>query len=158
MSNTMTPTVWLRLLRRERANWLGRYPSFCAARSMRFFVTAGMYRASGALFSTIDTVVEENPLSFATSRIVTIATFAPEQSAPQFGIYVGTAALGCPVEQSSAISYIASSSDWTDIGLLARRTAEGGCPHITKKFSAPLFMFALPLVLTPCTGGHYSRE
>ena len=24
MSKTMTPTVWLRLLRRERANWLGR--------------------------------------------------------------------------------------------------------------------------------------
>ena len=23
MSNTITPTVWLRLLRRERANWLG---------------------------------------------------------------------------------------------------------------------------------------
>ena len=32
MSKTMTPTVWLRLLRKERANWLGRYPSFCAAR------------------------------------------------------------------------------------------------------------------------------
>src|SRR5260370_42663055 len=78
MSKTMTPTVWLRLLRRERANWLGRYPSFCAARSMRFFVTAGMYRANGALLSTIDTVVVENPLSFATSRIVTIAAFAPE--------------------------------------------------------------------------------
>jgi len=29
-------------------------------------------RASGASLSTIDTVVEENPLSFATSRIVTI--------------------------------------------------------------------------------------
>ena len=42
MSKTMTPTVWLRLLRRERANWLGRYPSFWAARSIRFLVTAGM--------------------------------------------------------------------------------------------------------------------
>jgi hypothetical protein len=30
-----------------------------------------MYRASGALFNTIDTVAEENPLLFATSRIVT---------------------------------------------------------------------------------------
>jgi hypothetical protein len=35
-----------------------------------------MYRASGALFRTIDTVVEENPLSFATSRMVTITTLA----------------------------------------------------------------------------------
>src|SRR5579863_3976115 len=76
MSKTITPTVWLSLLRRERANWLGRYPSFCAARSMHFLVTAGMYRANGALLSTIDTVVEENPLSFATSRMVTIAAFA----------------------------------------------------------------------------------
>ena len=65
-------SVWLRWLRKERANWFGRYPSFCAARSIRFLVTAGMYRASGALFSTIDTVVEENPLSFATSRMVTM--------------------------------------------------------------------------------------
>src|SRR5579871_797516 len=39
---------------------------------MRFLVTAGMYLANGALFRTIDTVVEENPLSFATSRIVTM--------------------------------------------------------------------------------------
>src|SRR5271154_49376 len=39
---------------------------------MRFLVTAGIYRASGASLSTIETVVEENPLSFATSRIVTI--------------------------------------------------------------------------------------
>jgi hypothetical protein len=31
-----------------------------------------MYRARGALFRTIETVVEEKPLSFATSRIVTI--------------------------------------------------------------------------------------
>src|ERR1700758_374476 len=74
MSKTITPTVWLRLLRSERANWFGRYPSFWAARSILFFVTTGMYRASGALFSTIDTVVEENPLSFATSRMVTMAT------------------------------------------------------------------------------------
>jgi hypothetical protein len=37
-----------------------------------------MYRANGALFRTIDTVVEENPLSFATSRMVTIAGLAPE--------------------------------------------------------------------------------
>src|SRR5580765_1702531 len=72
MSKTMTPTVWLRLLRKDLANWLGRYPSFCAARSIFFFVAAGMYRAKGALFNTIDTVVEEKPLSFATSRMVTI--------------------------------------------------------------------------------------
>jgi len=42
MSKTMTPTVWLRLLRSERANWLGRYPSFSAARSIFFLVAAGM--------------------------------------------------------------------------------------------------------------------
>jgi hypothetical protein len=32
-----------------------------------------MYRASGALFSTIETVADENPLAVATSRIVTAA-------------------------------------------------------------------------------------
>jgi len=32
-----------------------------------------MYRASGALFSTMETVAEENPLRSATSRIVTAA-------------------------------------------------------------------------------------
>jgi hypothetical protein len=39
---------------------------------MRFLVTGGIYRASGASLRTIETVVEENPLSFATSRMVTI--------------------------------------------------------------------------------------
>src|SRR4051794_790361 len=37
---------------------------------MRCLVCAGMYRASGALFNTIETVAVENPLSPATSRIV----------------------------------------------------------------------------------------
>src|SRR5882672_3627831 len=47
---------------------------------MRFLVAAGMYRASGALFSTMETVVEENPLSLATSRIVTMNPFpSPRQ-------------------------------------------------------------------------------
>jgi hypothetical protein len=31
-----------------------------------------MYLASGALFSTIDTVAEEKPLAVATSRMVTV--------------------------------------------------------------------------------------
>lgn len=38
---------------------------------MRPLVVSGIYRASGALFSTIETVAEENPLRSATSRIVT---------------------------------------------------------------------------------------
>jgi hypothetical protein len=50
---------------------LGRYPSFFAARSIRFLVVSGMYRESGALFRTIETVADAKPLSFATSRIVT---------------------------------------------------------------------------------------
>jgi hypothetical protein len=33
---------------------------------------------------TIDTVVEEKPLSFATSRMVTIATLAPNREAHLF--------------------------------------------------------------------------
>jgi hypothetical protein len=45
---------------------------------MRFLVTAGMYRDNGALLSTIETVVEENPLSLATSRMVTIESLAME--------------------------------------------------------------------------------
>jgi len=69
---TMTPTVWLRLLRRERANWLGRYPSFSAARSMRLLGHRRNVACQRSVVRTIDTVVDENPLSFATSRIVTI--------------------------------------------------------------------------------------
>src|ERR1700687_4880330 len=43
---------------------------------MRFFVAGAIYRASGALFRTMDTVAGENPLCVATSRIVT-ASFLP---------------------------------------------------------------------------------
>src|SRR6266478_379839 len=39
---------------------------------MRFFVAGAMYRASGALFSTIETVAGEKPLDFATSLIVMV--------------------------------------------------------------------------------------
>src|SRR5882724_11938826 len=42
---------------------------------MRFFVAGAIYRASGALFSTIDTVAGEKPLDFATSRIVMVWFF-----------------------------------------------------------------------------------
>jgi hypothetical protein len=38
---------------------------------MRFFVFVGMNRARGASFSTNETVVDENPLARATSRMVT---------------------------------------------------------------------------------------
>src|SRR5271170_3786266 len=38
---------------------------------MRSLVVSGMYRASGALFRTMETVAEENPLRSATSRMVT---------------------------------------------------------------------------------------
>src|ERR1700720_3392832 len=40
---------------------------------MRFLVAGAMYRARGALFSTIETVAGENPLWVATSLIVTAA-------------------------------------------------------------------------------------
>src|SRR6202022_420424 len=46
---------------------------------MRFLVTAGIYRDSGALLSTIETVVDENPLSLATSRMVTIESLTLEE-------------------------------------------------------------------------------
>src|SRR6267142_6412408 len=72
MSMNITPTLWLRLLRRNRAMAFGRYPSFFATSSMRFFVAGAMYRASGALFSTIETVAGEKPLDVATSLIVTV--------------------------------------------------------------------------------------
>src|SRR5229473_7852216 len=72
ISKNMTPTLWLRLLRRNRAMAFGRYPSFFATSSMRFFVAGAMYLASGALFSTIETVAGEKPLDFATSLIVTV--------------------------------------------------------------------------------------
>jgi hypothetical protein len=75
MSKIITPTVWLRLLRRNRAIAFGRYPSFLAASSILFFVAGAMYRASGALFSTMETVAGEKPLAWATSLIVTIFTF-----------------------------------------------------------------------------------
>src|SRR4029077_10096205 len=42
---------------------------------MRFFVAGAMYRASGALFSTIETVAGEKPLEFATSLIVMVWSF-----------------------------------------------------------------------------------
>src|SRR5450759_735113 len=75
MSNTTTPTVWLRWLRRERANRLGRYPSLLATFRTRVRVRAEMRLAAGPSFSTMETVVIENPLSPATSRIVTIVVF-----------------------------------------------------------------------------------
>src|SRR5450755_4340434 len=75
MSANNTPTLWVRLLRRKRAIALGRYPSFRATSSMRFFVAGAIYRASGALFSTIDTVAGEKPLCVATSRMVTASFF-----------------------------------------------------------------------------------
>jgi len=42
ISKNMTPTLWLRLLRRNRAIAFGRYPSFFATSSMRFFVAGAM--------------------------------------------------------------------------------------------------------------------
>lgn len=42
---------------------------------MRFFVAGAMYRASGALLSTIETVAGEKPLDFATSLIVMVWFF-----------------------------------------------------------------------------------
>src|SRR3984893_13348776 len=76
MSKNITPMLWLRLLRKNLAIAFGRSPSFRATSSMRFFVAGAMYRANGALFSTMDTVADEKPLCVATSRIVT-ASFLP---------------------------------------------------------------------------------
>src|ERR1700704_4197634 len=42
---------------------------------MRFFVAGAMYRASGALFSTIETVAGEKPLAVATSLMVMVWFF-----------------------------------------------------------------------------------
>src|SRR5260370_27464970 len=42
---------------------------------MRFFVAGAMYRANGALFSTIETVAGGKPLDFATSLIVMVWFF-----------------------------------------------------------------------------------
>src|SRR6266852_3808152 len=75
MSNTITPTTFERWLRSERASGFGRYPSRRAAVSMRCFVSLGIYRDSGALFRTMETVDAEYPLLRATSRIVTTALF-----------------------------------------------------------------------------------
>src|SRR5579859_3599642 len=76
ISKNNTPTLWLRLLRKNRAITFGRYPSFFAVSSMRLFVAGAIYRASGALFNTIETVAGENPLCVATSRIVTVWFFS----------------------------------------------------------------------------------
>jgi hypothetical protein len=43
---------------------------------MRLLVAGAMYLASGALFSTIETVAGENPLCVATSLIVTAWFFS----------------------------------------------------------------------------------
>src|SRR5438876_874653 len=42
-----------------------------------------MYRASGALFNTMETVAGEKPLACATSRMVTLSTFPLIPTAPQ---------------------------------------------------------------------------
>src|ERR1700720_4197418 len=79
MSKHITPTLWLRLLRRKRAIALGRYPSVLAALSMRSLVATAMYRASGALLRTIETVAGETPHCFATSRMVIVRSFARDR-------------------------------------------------------------------------------
>src|SRR5258708_25030937 len=73
ISKTITPMVWLRWLRSERANRLGRYPSFLATFQMRVRVLGEIRWAAAPSFSTMETVVTENPLSPATSRMVTIS-------------------------------------------------------------------------------------
>jgi len=59
----MTPTVWLRLLRSERANWLGTISKFFGGTLDTLLGDRRYIGASGASFSTIETVVEEKPLS-----------------------------------------------------------------------------------------------
>src|ERR1700691_4342731 len=72
MSDKRTATVALRLLRRYRANGFGLYPSSLAASLTRCFVSSGIFRAKGAELRTIEMVVGDNPISLASSRIVTI--------------------------------------------------------------------------------------
>jgi hypothetical protein len=59
MSMTITPTMFERWLRNDRARGFGRYPMRFAAVSILPLVSAGMYRDSGAPFSTIETVDAE---------------------------------------------------------------------------------------------------
>src|SRR5215468_12557210 len=73
MSKNITPTLWVRLLRKNRAIAFGLYPNFRAASSIFFLVAGAIYRARGALFRTMETVAGEKPLEFATSLIVTAA-------------------------------------------------------------------------------------
>jgi len=85
ISKTITPTTFECWLLSERASGFGRYPSRRAVVSIRSFVSAGMYRESGALFSTMDTVEAEYPLSRATSRIVITAFFGILRNIFYFG-------------------------------------------------------------------------
>jgi len=59
MSITITPMMFERWLRSDRASGFGRYPIRFAAVSILPFVSAGMYRDNGAPFSTIETVEAE---------------------------------------------------------------------------------------------------
>jgi hypothetical protein len=59
MSITITPTMFDRWLRSDRASGFGRYPNRFAAVSILPFVSPGIYRESGAPFRTIETVEAE---------------------------------------------------------------------------------------------------
>ena len=80
MSEVITPTVWLRLLCIDCAKGLGRYRSRFAALRIRSFVRCGMYRASGASFSTMETVDGENPDVLATSLMLAIESCRRDKS------------------------------------------------------------------------------
>src|SRR5260370_12520159 len=72
---------------------------------MRFFVAGAMYRASGALFSTIETVAGEKPLDLATSLIVMVwvpplCRFTP---APPEALSSGVCAMNCNVRSFTGL-------------------------------------------------------
>src|SRR5229473_1864206 len=141
ISKNMTPTLWLRLLRRNRAMAFGRYPSFFATSSMRFFVAGAMYRASGALFSTIETVAGEKPLDCATSRIVMVwflplCRFTP---APPEALSSGVCGSNCNVRSFTGLRVLLrgrfKSHGFAETGCFPRPVKQPcGHPHRSEFF------------------------
>src|SRR5260370_18308759 len=72
---------------------------------MRFFVAGAMYRASGALFSTIETVAGEKPLDLAPSLIgmVWVPPLCPFTPAPPEALSSGVCAMNCNVRSFTGL-------------------------------------------------------
>jgi len=72
ISKNMTPTLWLRLLRRNRAIAFGRYPSFFATSSMRFFCRRRNVTRQRRVVQYNRDCSGESRWTCATSRMVTV--------------------------------------------------------------------------------------